>query len=846
MDRNDTEIMESIEEILDNKERYPGFPVGVDKDILQLSSLPIYTAFPNPFINKFIQSYSKEYSEDNDNYNVNPLSFDITEGKNDPIYMLHSYHTKVPYKAILKYILHYTKPGDVVFDGFAGSGMTGIAAKYCDGIDKKIVNEIESELGKMEWGVRKAVLSDLSPIATFISHSLNSSQDSRVFNKEFKEIIDDVINECNWVYKTKHEAALKSNVNMQFEEDCYGEIVNVVWSDVFICPNCGCDIIYWDVSVDEQNQRINENFKCNECNVLLNKTKCNRAVVAYFDEVVGKELTVSKQIPVKINYSYRGARYSKKPDNFDHDLIEKIQQTKIPYWVPSDRMCEGSEARRNDISGVQYVHQFMTKRNLYVMSSIFNHPKLNLSRMVFTSILMNCTKTYRYRMNGKGGSISGTLYIPSLFQENNVISSAKRKFTDFKSKIYNEHYIVNTGSSTKLLIDNNSIDYIFTDPPFGSNLNYSELSFIWESWLKVKTNNSDEAIINKTQNKNLKDYQILMTNCFSEFYRILKPGRWMTVEFHNSQNSVWNAIQESLQRAGFIVADVRILNKKQDSFKQIKSLGAVKQDLVISAYKPKESFQREFISRQGTVQTAWDFVRQHLEKLPVVVQKNNKIEVIVERQSFLLFDRMVAYHIVSGISIPLDAADFYKGLDERFIKRGGMYFLHDQVNEYDNARIQTDVEDIQFTLFVSNEKTAIAWLYQQLNTPQTYAEIQPKFMQEIRSIEKHEKLPELSVLLEDNFLKSDNGKWYIPDTNKATDVIRLREKKLVKEFEEYLETPGKLKKFRTEAVRAGFAKLWKDRNYDLIVKTAERLPEEVVQEDDKILMYYDISLSRLG
>ena len=86
----------------------------------------------------------------------------------------------------------------------------------------------------------------------------------------------------------------------------------------------------------------------------------------------------------------------------------------------------------------------------------------------------------------------------------------------------------------------------------------------------------------------------------------------------------------------------------------------------------------------------------------------------------------------------------------------------------------------------------------------------------------------------------------IPDTNKAVDVMRLREKKLVKEFEEYLNIPGKLKKFRTEAIRAGFAKLWKDRNYDLIVKTAERLPDEVVQEDEKILMYYDISLSRLG
>jgi hypothetical protein len=148
---------------------------------------------------------------------------------------------------------------------------------------------------------------------------------------------------------------------------------------------------------------------------------------------------------------------------------------------------------------------------------------------------------------------------------------------------------------------------------------------------------------------------------------------------------------------------------------------------------------------------------------------------------------MIAYHIVNGISVPLDAADFYKGLDERFIKRDGMYFLHDQVNEYDNARIQTDVEDIQFSLFVSNEKTAIAWLYQQLITPQTYADIQPKFMQEIRSIEKHEQLPELSVLLEDNFLKEDNGKWYIPDVNKASDVYETKREEVRKEFEEYLD-----------------------------------------------------------
>lgn len=370
------------------------------------------------------------------------------------------------------------------------------------------------------------------------------------------------------------------------------------------------------------------------------------------------------------------------------------------------------------------------------------------------------------------------------------------------------------------------------------------MNFISESWLKSKTNNLTEAVVNKSQSKGLLEYQELMSKCFSEYYRILKPNRWMTVEFHNSKNAVWNAIQESLQKVGFVVADVRTLDKQKGTTKQLSMTTVVKQDLVISAYKPKESFKRDFISHAGSEETVWDFIRQHLEKLPVVVVKTNKIELIAERQAFLLFDRMVAYHIMNGISVPLDASDFYKGLDEKFLKRDNMYFLSDQVNEYDTARIINDVEPIQFSLIVTDERTAIAWLYQQLDKPQTYADLQPKFMQEVRSVAKYEKMPELSVLLEDTFLQSDDGKWYIPDVTKVADVIKLREKKLLKEFEDYLIIKGKLKLFRTEAIRVGFAKLWKDKNYKLIVETAERLPEKVIQEDDKLLMYYDISLGR--
>ena len=459
---------------------------------------------------------------------------------------------------------------------------------------------------------------------------------------------------------------------------------------------------------------------------------------------------------------------------------------------------------------------------------------------------------YKYRTDGKGGIVTGTLYIPALCQENNVGNLLRNK----AEMIYKacveydgEKSIVSTNSSTQEVLPDSSIDYIFVDPPFGANINYSELSFLWEAWLRVFTNNSKEAICNSVQGKELTEYQELMTNSFTEFYRILKPNHWMTVEFHNSKNSVWNAIQEGLQRAGFIIADVRTLDKKQGSFKQVTTSSAVKQDLVISAYKPKNSLKSILMIDAGTEETAWDFVRQHLANIPVVVEKNNRIEVVAERQAYLLFDRMVAYHIMQGIPVPLDATDFYRGLDEKFLKRDNMYFLPDQVNEYDAARIKTEVENVQFDLFVTNEKSAISWLYQQLDEkvcgPQTYAELQPKFMQEVKTVDKYEQMPELAVLLEENFLQDENGRWYIPDVTKEGDLLKLREKNLWKEFEGYMNSRGKLKLFRSEAIRVSFSRLWKEKNYKAIVDIAERLPEKIVQEDPNLLMYYDISLGRV-
>jgi DNA modification methylase len=851
--------MKLTKEDIDKVRHIEGFPIAKDEDIIALSNPPYYTACPNPFIEDFIKEHGKPYDEATDEYHREPFAADVSEGKNDPIYNAHSYHTKVPYKAIMRYILHYTEPGDIVFDGFCGTGMTGVAAQMCGNPDPEFKAKIEAEMPYVKWGARKAILNDLSPAATFIAYNYNTPVDVEEFQREATRILEECEKELGWMYETRHviEGKLQTGID---GNPIIGRINYTVWSDVFICPTCSNEIVFWEAAVDKENGKVSDAFFCPHCRSQLTKRSCARAQETHFDTRLNEFVTLAKQVPVLINYSVGKKRFEKTPDEYDMALIEKINSMEIPYWYPTDELPNGYNTEQPKRShGITHVHQFYTRRNLYVIASIYHnlhHIKRIITReLIFTfeQVLMGMSKIARYvptHYSQVNQYLSGTLYIGSQVVEvtpRYIIENKIKQLVKVFAKIRGEkaNFRVSTASATQISLPENSTDYIFTDPPFGSNLNYSELSFLWEAWLKVFTNQKPEAIINAVQGKGLLEYQSLMTQCFSECYRILKPGRWLTVEFHNSQNSVWNAIQESLQRSGFIIADVRTMDKQQGSFKQVTTTSAVKQDLVISAYKPKETFKREFISHAGSEETAWSFVRQHLENLPVVVVKNGKIELIAERQAFLLYDRMVAYHIMNGIAVPLDATDFYKGLDERFLKRDGMYFLADQVNEYDTARIVNDVEPIQFELFVTNEKSAIAWLYQQLETPQTYAELQPKFMQEIKAWDKFEVRPELSVLLEENFLQDDNGRWYIPDITKSADVAKLREKKLLKEFEGYLATKGKLKLFRTEAIRAGFAKLWADKKYKLIVETAERLPESVIQDDDKLLMYYDISLGRV-
>ncbi|WP_462409362.1 DNA methyltransferase [Neobacillus sp. Marseille-QA0830] len=511
---------------------------------------------------------------------------------------------------------------------------------------------------------------------------------------------------------------------------------------------------------------------------------------------------------------------------------------------------------------------------------------------LLSACLQRTLKFNRYMPNHDRhvGPLSGTLYISQLTAEIPLISYISDKWKDLQrcgNEIINKgHNIITTQSTGNLeQIPDSSVDYIFTDPPFGENLNYSELNYIWESFIGVVTNTNDEAIINSFQRKGLAEYQGLIEKCFKQMYRVLKPGRWITVEFHNSKNSVWNSIQEALSRVGFVIADVRVLDKKKGTTKQMSYMTTAKQDLVISAYKPKEKVLNIMNRSLSDNENVWIFVENHLKQLPIFIKdKNGVAEIVVERTPRVLFDRMVAYYVQNGLIVPLSSAEFQEGVMHRFPMRDGMAFLESQLAEYDKKRL-TIKEFMQMELFVVGENSAIEWIRQQLlKKPQTRQEIYPAFMKQIQHIEKHELLPELDDLLSQNFLNyvgnspvpdqivsylhknykdlrgmdhNDDylkgkalNRWYVPDPNKKADLEKLREKSLLREFEGYIEelskSKKKLKQFRTEAIRAGFKNAWGDKDYQKIVMVGDRLPESVIQEDDKLLMYYDNAQVRLG
>ena len=905
-----------------------GFPIGKDEDILALSDPPYYTACPNPWLADFVKGYGTLY-DPKQPYHREPFAADVSEGKNHPIYNAHSYHTKVPHRAIMRYILQYTQPGDVVFDGFCGTGMTGVAAQLCG--DRAEVQElgyrvqndgtILNEEGKpfSKLGARRAILNDLSPAATFIAFNYNMPVDVDAFDIETTRILKEVEDEYGWMFRTKHSNG-----------DTNAEVNYIVWSDVFVCPECGHDVVFFSVAVDRKTGQVRDSFKCEDCKAILKKSELKRRQEKVFD---GKTKTVverAKQTPVLINYKYGDQRYEKSPTADDLKLAAQIEGKEIPHFFPTDRIDRDIDIwfeRDYRSLGLYSLDGFYTKRNLFWLAAIRDkilhaseHLRLPLL-FAFTGTVQIASRMSSFRYDSRnpentaGGILKGALYIPSLSKEARVTDLLKRRQRAIASMMRcngssQKTSIISTASSTSVPIANNSLDYLFIDPPFGSNIIYSELSLVWESWLKLYTQDKKEAVVHRRRKSGtgLDGYQALMRACFAEAFRILKPGRWMTVEFSNTQASVWNSIQTSLQEVGFVVANVSALDKQSGSYRAVTTTTAVKQDLIISAYKPNGGLEERFAKRGETEEGVWDFMRTHMKNLPIVKAQGGQLIYIAERDPRILYDRMVAFYVGHSTPVPLSSAEFQAGLAEKFPERDGMFYLPEQVNEFDKKRAQ--VENIgQLSIFVEDERSAINWLRNFLKTrPSVSQDIQPEFMQQLgASWKKWEARPEMSALLDQNFLCYDGSgevpsqihaylstqfkelrnlpkdspqlknkaknRWYVPDPKKNVDVETLRNKRLLEEFWSYLPEgytppsltankgqtlPGltvprpkipkgkKLKELRTEAVRVGFKHCYQQKDYATIIVVADMIPESVLNEDEQLQMIYDTAVTRTG
>lgn len=867
----------------------PGFPAASDEAILRLSDPPYYTACPNPFLREFVAEVGEEYSPD-ESYHREPFAVDVSVGKYDRLYQAHSYHTKVPHLAIAPSILHYTKPGDVVLDAFAGSGMTGVAAQWCGTAPDEYRKELEREWkeegwGNPEWGMRHAVVGDLSPVASFIAGNYNLPFDWEEFRERAEKLLAKVEEEVGWMYETRHE-----------EGEGMGRINFTVWSQVFTCPECTGEVIFVEEALDPETKKTRKEFPCPSCGAMLSKSQMDRSLETRADPASGDTRKVIRLKPVLINYDHEGETYEKRLDERDEAILNRVRERSVPEELPTEpfpieEMYHGS---RLAPKGFTHIHHLFLPRQAQSLGSLWRHAQdeedtrlRNMLLFFVEQAIWGMSLLNRYaprHFSQVNRYLNGVFYVASQISEVSpwyiLSGKLKRLGHAFASEpTIREAAMVTTGDCAELAVPSESVDYIFTDPPFGDNIYYADLNFLLESWHGVLTDPGPEAIVDDAKDKGTHEYQQLMRACFEEYHRVLKPGRWMTVVFSNSSNAIWRAIQEAMGTAGFVVADVRTLDKQQGSYRQVTS-SAVKQDLVISAYRPSEDLERRVELDEVSEEAVWHFITEHLRHVPVFVRSGQEVEVVSERTSQMLYDRMIAFHVQRGVAVPIGGPAFFRGLSERYPERDGMYFLPGQVAEYDKKRMKAQALK-QMELFVTDEASAIQWVRQELQSkPQTFQDLQPRFMKEAQQAwAEHEQTVELREILEQNFLRFDgrgpvpsqihsylssnykklrglekddpglveaaSGRWYVPDPNKQGDLEKLREKALLKEFEGYKSAKGKLREFRTEAVRAGFKDAYDQQDYRTIVEVADRIPNQVLQEDEKLLMYYDVASMRL-
>lgn len=850
-------------------------------------------------VKAFIATHARPYAPATDDYERPPFAADIKEGKNDPIYNAHSYHTKVPPRSIIPYILHYTQPGDLVLDLFCGSGMTGVASQMCADPPGDLLESFP-EL-KDRIGPRACILNDLSPAACHIAYNYNTPVNVAALREEFDRIRTAVTDEFAWLYGTEHyepavglydpssadvaarlktppaahamqsllgdeertwELLTKADVETRLgypvtelpRDDDWADldvsevqrwvcipatIQYTVWSDVYRCEGfvtieeptgkvstrgknagkpllskkrvargCGRTINLWQAT-----DQIDEGFACPHCGQLWTTDQATLIrtepsfVILFFRGVVSRR---NRQSEI-------GAVVRRRPfAALDKSRLDAIDRDDIPYWFPRTKLVAGEEGNRLINNGMATVDAVYTKRNLRALAALWNGttaastPRLQAAlRFLFTSVSVGlCSKLTRYNFGKRGnGSMAARLFLPHFQCESNVMKVIEGKFDD----LVKYFAAVPPTSACSILtlpaqslhpLPDNSVDFIFTDPPFGRNIAYSELNILWEAWLGHSTEVSDEAITSNARKWANEGYNKKMAAAFVEMFRVLKPGRYAMVEFNNRDPELFEGIKAAATDAGFVIRNMLLLDKDQKTFKQVQGVlrgeGTLDKDVIFNIAKPSAGTPLAASGETDLEQQVADAVRQHLQSLPERI-KAEPAKYNDEHRTMATINSMLMNALIPrGIRVDRLSLSFIERVCARYFRRVGTrwYLRGESVGgASDGLLISEEVN-------VKDELSAIAWIRQKVQQrPMLIGELKSLWMRAtgLLPASVSEELA-LEILLPENFWRDpDTNRWREPTDEERDKMSDDRSIRVLHDAERYI--AGSLHRSTTDAER---------------------------------------------
>lgn len=470
-----------------------------------------------------------------------------------PMYLMHKYWARKPHNVVGTYIEHYSKKGEIVLDPFVGSGVTAIEA--------------------LKRG-RKAIATDIDPISTFITRMTLKPIDVKKFEQAFRQIEEDVRKSIEKLYTTTCP-------------ECGQECVEayVVWSDVVQCDVCKEKVVMARAVKKENSFVCSSGHKLNPNNVVESEPL---EIGCECKECLKKPNQRVRFIIKKVD----------EKDTEDKERLKEISQRPVPFWYPRNIRLfyeDGRPFKKKEKNNS--VEDLFDKRSLIAHSMVYHEiGKIedenvrDMMKFVFSSNLHNVSKLnpvhqprWKKKQHPSTSWIVHSYWVPYLRvelpfwfyfnerfehvlkgkKESNKVIPHYNEAKSFDELKADANILICTQSALRLFdapakVPNDSVHYVFTDPPYGGSIQYMELSTMWASWLKGEKNDprfdlnfDNEITINENQHKDFGYYHKMLKASFDQIFNVLKSGRWLTVTFHNIDIKIYNSIIKAAVLAGF-------------------------------------------------------------------------------------------------------------------------------------------------------------------------------------------------------------------------------------------------------------------------------------------------------